>query len=94
MRSKGFLVERLSWYRPAVGGVSLSNFVTVNGRGVGEILLGGAVFGVHRVDLAAFLPFLLAHEGYLLAVRRVGGRGIERLVVGQLLALVPLDFMV
>src|SRR5215217_2359397 len=119
MRSEGFLVEDYLGTIRGVGGVSLSDLVAVNGRGVSEVLLCravggvhhqdvfvfalahegylgaagrvggifavrgatevslvGAVFGVHRVDLGAFLPSSLAHAGDLLAVGRVGGRGI------------------
>ena len=45
--------------------------------GAAEVLLVGAVFGVHGVDLlvvnVAYLPFTLAHEGDLFAVGRVCG---------------------
>ncbi len=56
MRSKGFLVEDYPGTVRRVGGVSLSNFVTVNGRGVGEILLEPSLAFITKMSSSSPWP--------------------------------------
>src|SRR5918994_6190253 len=93
MRSEGFLVEDYLGAVRRVGGISLSNLVAVNGRGVGEALLSGAILGVHHQDV---FVFALAHEGYLGAAGRVGGifavrRATEVSLVGAVFGVHRID---